>query len=87
MIFHMDKHHGLLTDFDFGDADDEEDIYNAFNLLNCIIYIGLYIGLVFQGMESPELNTRKVKVKHRTKKNSTYLHFCEWNGVSFHLWG
>lgn len=26
MIFHMDKHHGLLTNFDFGDADDEEDI-------------------------------------------------------------
>ena len=26
-IFHMDKLHGLFPDFDFGDADDKDDIF------------------------------------------------------------
>ena len=26
-IFHMDKHHQLFPDFDFGDADEDEDIF------------------------------------------------------------
>ena len=26
-IFHMDKHHGLFPHFDFGDAEDEDDIF------------------------------------------------------------
>ena len=37
-IFHMDKLHELFPDFDFGDADDEDDIFlDASQVVNDLV--------------------------------------------------